>query len=450
MNYFKMSCYVNKLISFIMPDSTSSTAISDGKITQGQGEYIVFHEGLGGSRSPVSRETFEKVYKVLCDYAPVAILNRGPASVALNDCKNRYEVIKKTIKAIDPTLEIAFIPRTLYELVLTRKCIREDLKNQSICPLVNRDTHIRDFESDSEPSKCKAKHLEKKCWHFCYYADANNNDHPKIKDIAYRLNRSLTKIFAPTAAGFTYPELAQFAEREIAFLQFYHETSRRFKKSPTWYESFLSSACAGASSSRGGATVNFSAYTRLNNLAVEDEEDALIFRNSVALDCSKLAQTSFLLFRGSRLKNDTPVRVYKDTWRQPPRMVAYPQSLSYGSSLLGASMHDTGATPIYYMKQANNPHAMIVPFERWRDSPFYIPTTNTIAQLFSHGSYFHARSKIWEGADLSQTKGIWTKESELQRLQDHLTSHLSQKELVAQFEGYKKRAVLLDKPISKL
>ncbi|MEI6243208.1 MAG: hypothetical protein WCP39_07415, partial [Chlamydiota bacterium] len=43
-------------------------------------------------------------------------------------CSSRYEIIQEEIKKIDPALEIAFIPRTLYELIFIEQCIQEDLE----------------------------------------------------------------------------------------------------------------------------------------------------------------------------------------------------------------------------------------------------------------------------------------------------------------------------------
>jgi hypothetical protein len=90
----------------------SNLEISPDKITMGQGEYIVFHKFPTGEKQPLSPETFEQVYKVLLQYSPAALTNNG-SEKALEECANRYELLKAKLKEIDPTLEAVFITRTL-------------------------------------------------------------------------------------------------------------------------------------------------------------------------------------------------------------------------------------------------------------------------------------------------------------------------------------------------
>jgi hypothetical protein len=96
----------------------SNLEISPGKITMGQGEYVVFHKLPNGETKQVSPETFEQVYQILLQHSPAALVEGA----------NRSELIKAKLKDLDPTLEAIFVPRTLLELIFIRKCIREDDK----------------------------------------------------------------------------------------------------------------------------------------------------------------------------------------------------------------------------------------------------------------------------------------------------------------------------------
>src|ERR1700691_3191088 len=108
--------------------NNSSTSI----VTMGHGEYVVFYELPNGEKRELSRDAFEQVYKIFNQFSLAAIMKSGSGKEA-EEYANRYERIKKNVKEIDPTLEVAFVPRTLYELIFIRECISEDLKHNDIC-----------------------------------------------------------------------------------------------------------------------------------------------------------------------------------------------------------------------------------------------------------------------------------------------------------------------------
>ena len=68
-------------------------------------------------------------------------MNNGSEG-ASEKCANRYELIKIKLKEIDETLEAVFVPRTLYELIFIRECIKEDLDHKNPCQFLNPEFHL--------------------------------------------------------------------------------------------------------------------------------------------------------------------------------------------------------------------------------------------------------------------------------------------------------------------
>lgn len=404
----------------------------------GQGEYIAFHKLPNGEKEELSRDTFEQVYKILNHYSPAAIINRG-SDKAAEECSYRYELIKTKIKEIDSTLEVVFIPRTLYELIFIRKCIKEDLKHGNICSFLEPSDHkpsrLRHLNGDQDQIKkyLEAESLEKaqrKCWHLAYFEDAGDNEDQNVKDVAFRLNKVIIKTLSPSSEGFTYQEISILAEKEIQFLKKYREKcSENFEKRKNDKNVHLI-----FSTSTPGPTTNFGYdFSCIKTMSIQNDTDAQLVRNAIALDCSKIAQHSFFLYRGSKFEKDSVVSL-------EDKDIAY--SDSFGTSLFAGCIYDPGATAMYYMlNKKNDAYAISVPFTQLHLSPFYIPPTNTVAQLFGYGETFHSRTKAWKDFDLKKIDGINCAANHDKR--DHLKSDLSKDEFIAQFQSYKNRAIQL-------
>lgn len=70
-------------------------------------------------------------------------------------------------------------------------------------------------------------------------------------------------------------------------------------------------------------------------------------------------------------------------------------SLSYGKSMLSGALRDLTATVYYHTKvNKRDTYAVIVPFNEYESSPYYVPQTHAIIDLCSQGETFHPRSKI--------------------------------------------------------
>jgi hypothetical protein len=407
------------------------------QIKMGHGEYVVFKNSPEGEKEALSRDTFEKAYQVLDQYSPAAIVNNNSdKNAAAEQCANRYELIRTKIKEIDPSLEIAFIPRSLYELIFVRKCIKEDLKAKEVCPLlepyVQSHLHYPDEYANSPLGKeitkqMEAEKVKRKCWHLCYFNDAGDNQQGSVKDVAYRLNRVITKALLPQKGGFTYKELTEFTEKEIDFLKAHHT------KYPEYLEQIKTDkAHAIKNLDKSSPTTSFGVTTTwgsINSMSIRDDKDAQILRNAMALECSKVAQKSFLLYRGADFQSDSPIS--RNNANEP-------FSLSYGTGPLAGVLYDGGATAWHFMRNEQNAYVIPLPFEKLNDSPFYIPPSNAVSQLFGKGEIFHGRTKVQKGYENPTVQGV-----QFDRRTGHLKSNLTKEELVAQFQECKKAAIQL-------
>ncbi len=412
----------------------------ENRVTVGQGEYLVFHQMPNGDKKKLTQQTFEQIYKILTQHAPLTLISSG----SKEDCANRYALIQAKIKEIDPTLEAVFIPRTLYELVFIRKCIQEDLKHKTICPHLSKKAHqtsIRYFSDEQERQAyirgLKALRIQRKCWHICRFYDAGDNAHVRVKRIAYRLNNVMLKAFLPMKGGFTQEQLAAFTEKEIVFLQNHHENSEQLKEMIIHWKK--------QSFSTQGPTINFVMEVGETSVGIrKNETDGKIVRGAVTLECSRTAATSLFLYRGGNYNEDHPV----------DSSTGMPHSLSYGSSLFAGSVYDAGASAFHHMRKwENKAYALAIPFDEVQNSPFYVPPTNTVAQLFGEGELFHGRSKTWQGFNTNNLGGVdcvnvikEAADSEpgvLELKLKHLKSDLSQELLIAQYLKYSSNAIQL-------
>ncbi len=407
-----------------------SLEVIKDKITMGQGEYVVFHSLPNGEKKELTRETYDEVYKILNQYSPAAIINRG-AENAVEECNQRYELIKAKVKELDPSLEIVFVPRTLYELIFIRKCIQEDLKHNATCEFLDPGAHkitLKRFNGDQQKYEdyLKEKAIqqkERKCWHLCYFKDAGDNDHAGVKDVAYRLNQTIVKKFSPLKEGFTHQEYLEHAEKEIQYLQNHHKNGTEGKLDAIGNVNYP------------GPTANFGIESyrgSTKSMGIRNDKDAQIIRDAISVECSKVAQNAFFLYRGSIFQKDYPL-----CWDEKDRSY----SLSYGTGLFAGCLYDGGATAFHFMRNQKNAYAIPVPFDQLHKSPFYIPPTNIIAQLFGHGEIFHSRTKVWKDFDVNEMHGMNAGGNGDKR--EHLKSNLTKDELIGQYREYKNKAIQL-------
>lgn len=408
-------------------------------ITMGQGEYIVFHQSSTGEKRGLSPELYERAFQVLVQYSPGAIMQREAAD-ASQICADRYNVLKTKLKEIDPTLEAAFVPKTLYEMVYLKQCIEEDVNADKVCPLLDRGKHpfaFKKFQSlkvVNNEQEYKAFFENRKCWHLNFFPDhQEHHNEPGIINIASRLNQIMLNTFNPSSQGFTYQQLSTFTENHINFLKTHHN-SRAWFINPT-KEDLAKHNCENIHLWPGPA-INFAirnTYQSSQPMGIRDDADARIIRHAIALECSAIAQHSLFIFRGSNYKKDLPVSA-------SDKAKAY--SLSYGSLFAGA-LFDAGATAFTYMRRNHlNAYALPIPLDHLaNDSPFFIPAHHTLVGMCGGGETFHTRTKGWNNFDVKNFAGMNIRHH--QETLDHLKSNMSQNELIRSFLTIKRRAIHL-------
>jgi hypothetical protein len=401
------------------------------KITTGQGEYVVFYPSTLTEKKNLTKASYSQVYAVINQFSPIAIINEEASDdVAKQEkCEKRYELIKLEIKKIDSDLEVAFVPSTLYELIFIRKCIEEDLKQGTICPLIlpiNHTTKVEHYDKqndyDNFVREMSKQKKERKCWHLCCFEDFGENDHPSVEKVAQRLNEVVVETLKPTSEGFSVPEFIQHVNEQLNFFKNHHKTCcKKIENVPTL-----------VAEGKIGPTINFGyeeiGESDLKPMGIRDDKDAQIIRNAVALECSEIAKKSFLIFRGADYQMDSICRNKRV------------QSLSYGYRLFSGGIFDGGATAYTYMRNAKNAYATPVPFEQLKNSPFYISIANTVALLFSRGEIFHCRTKAPKGYNLQELDGI---NIDYEDKLTHLESDFTKEELLAEFQSYHKQAIQL-------
>lgn len=417
-------------------NKTMSTVDSPNKVTCGQGEYIVFYHSPDGQKQTLSKEDFDKVYTVFLEFSAKKLLeNLSPEGV--QSYINRYENIRERVKLINKALEINFIPRTLYELVLVEQCIVEEMT--TFCLNINPKTHEKVSKAAkalSTKSSTTETNVEKQqqavinamqhrldngCWHRKVFRNTENDDDPEIINIAYRLNAIMVELFNSCDIGFTEEELIAHTKKQLLFLQSHRNAEPTQIKKYTKEDLF-------------GLAVNFyydcEYKTRdqmiIPGMGIGNAQDAHIITAAVALEYSKKAHEAFLIYRGAILEKESILSQNES-----------PHSLSYGTSLLAGSLFDRFGTAWSYMKQSGcDAFAISIPFDQLYTSPFHIPVAHTISQFLGKGEIFHARSKIWNGFTVDENTmidGIYDFECNIQHL---VSFNLSKEDLVQQFKNY--------------
>ena len=151
------------------------------QIRNGYGEFVVFHHHPDKSKTPLSKEEFKQAYTILNEHAPDKMKSEAYAN---RDVQIRARLREK----ISQDCDIAFIPRTLYELILIRKGLEEESRDpQKICGvktlnkdiLLNMDAvqitedeiRFTVFGNTTDRKVVKKAIKDSKCWHRCYFDD---------------------------------------------------------------------------------------------------------------------------------------------------------------------------------------------------------------------------------------------------------------------------------------
>ena len=403
-----------------MSSSVSELSVSESVLLEGQGDYIVYRRREDEVLEAPHPEVFARCYQILNENLPIALVHRGRAI----ECAERYTRIQKLVKEIDPTLGVAFVPKTLYELGLIKKLIKEDLINGALCP-----KHI--FNAGKVRRAWMMRHLTSKreCLHLLPWVGDRVEIISEMVSVAYRLNNAFIKKLSVSSLGFSFPELLKMVNKKITFLENYYRErgadSLIHKDKDSVYEAFLE-----------GPTISFGLGSEaFGSIPFDGGFPSGLVRKGLEFDCSELSRTSFVLYRGGNFSKDLSVE-----------NEGVPYSSSFGTSLFAGICYDTDATAFYHMcKRDSNAYAIVIPYDELPDSDFYIPLANTLQQLCGKGEFFHARTKVWKEADSSiGWKGIdWGLFRDLEvSMISLLKSDHSRDELSRRLIEYKQKAVI--------
>lgn len=384
------------------------------KIGNGYGEYIIFHNTP--EQLVLKQELYDRVYPIVSQY------NCYPSD-------DQFRLIQDAIQKIDCSLDIVFIPRTLYELIFIRASIEEEVGKEAVCALQSEqgykafEKHWKNNDSTIERVKDYVKDKLKNCWHLCCYTTEIGIEFERT--LAFRMNDLVIRKLHPTGF-FTGKQIVKFAETELDF----------FRKHRKEFPNILFSPFETPYGSRG-ASINFG-YDQSDGerlycypMGINNNNDAQIIRNAIALECDEIAQNSFILYRGGSLHLDTERSEgsVKNT------------SFSYGTSLFAGAFVDATATVFYYtIEKRRDTYAIVIPYKEYEKSPFHVPVASVIRQLSSRGEFFHPRSKLpTDTPEEGYVYGIsGTKEKP-----NYLLSSLNAKELAVQLNTYHSKALLL-------
>ncbi|MCE5316437.1 MAG: DUF648 domain-containing protein [Parachlamydia sp.] len=344
------------------------------EVQAGYGEYVVFRETAAGKQL-VEKEVYERVDAVFKHYTP----HRNPAAGHLPG-QERYTQIRNQVKAISPDLEVAFIPRTLLELIFLRQCVEEDLTKGQICHMLS--PHMR------KPAALEAL-KNRVCWHKCYIDEEHTaaSQEERIKDVSFAFNNALVKKLPSKGRLLSFDSISLLLNDHLRFFRDLHESSRT---------AMSVKAHRMANCNFPGPTTQLaveSSRGQIRSMGISNEEQERIVSNAVTLECSKVAETSLLVYRGGNLQEDLP------------QQYGAPYSLSYGTGLFAGALFDGGATAFHFMRQTskNNwlgksreAYAVPVPCDELKTSPVHIPGGSVVEQISAHGEWFHARSKCWK------------------------------------------------------
>lgn len=328
-------------------------------INHGYGEFVCYRVDSEMTKISLDHSLYDQCYQLFRQASLVSAENKI------------HEFLDRELTQIDPAIKISFIPRTLYELFYIESCVKETFRLKSICKNIN-------------PHKDDLTDSDSKCWHRNCFRDFGDDQDKKIISLSYRLNNRIMRKLKTTKSGtLSYDLIIALANEKLAFLASCYAGSK----------SDLSQqleSCLGKSDYIGisaNMCIDYD-WQACKPLGISSERVKKLALNAIALECSSLAKGKFILYRGARFDKDFPI-VYEDSGQ-----IKYIHSLSYGSGLFAGGMYDPGATVFHYLQnQDNHAFAVLVPKAEAASSPFAIPTTHPLCQIFGKGEEFHARSR---------------------------------------------------------
>lgn len=385
-------------------------------IKNGYGEFIIYQINERGERY-ISEKTFAKAFSQLKDFSISSCIKEQQ----LEKYALRHELIREVLnKELGSSVEIAFIPRTLYELSFLKKCINEDLKNGEICALYEKS--LRTQVQLEFIDKLQGYQEKRRCLHHKEYMnDFEGFTDEFIQSLAYRLNKTLIKKFSAQST------LQNIIGEVQQLIQFFSDFYLRPEKKLTFLKN-----------GTGDSPIENFAYRKSYHFMGIHPDNAINFiQEAVLLECSDELKNHLILYRGGYYHKEQSIEN-----NHPDKKDKGAFSYSYGAGLFSGAVYDPGATAYHHMiKHDKDAFAILVPLVQLiQGSPFHVPLAHTIVQLLGSGEYFHGRIKTWKNSEVSG--GVQSHYCTLKR-DDLLISDLSKEESIRLYQETLKKSFLL-------
>lgn len=381
--------------------------IIPGSIESGYGEFYVFN--TTGVKVP--KDKYDAAFQIIAESSLIAIARSDKANKS-ELAQHRVTIMREKIKQLDPALEIGFIPRVLYELLFIRKCMKEEIRDQEFCDYCYKGA-AREIEKHPENEETiKQDIIKRKCWHAKSFGPENSSQDPILRNYAFRINKYIVKALKPTTSGFTYQQFKKFAEIEIQQLQKFYSEFKPFEE-------------------RKGESLTLN-MSKEGAFGIANEKQSQLILKVLELECSKISQNAFLLYRGSGANGSDSIFCKFSDQSDYHR-------LSYGTGLFAGCVFDSTATAFYFMRQeVLDGFALVVPIEKLSRSIFDYPEGNGLSQLLGRGEYFHVSTKRW--------KGLW---ADVQSPDRYINwdSDIEKSDYIAQFQDYSSRTIFLSQHV---
>lgn len=433
----------NESPSPMPPVTTSLTEKSilpqEGVIKNGFGEYLVYRMNSEGKKESIAPDEHNVIFE---------IIESARALKGEEFPENRNTYLKGKIQEkLGADVQIAFIPRSLYELIYLQECVQEDLNNKKCCNgAETRTTKLWENKTPENQLEIE-KRLKNYFWQHCLFVDSDYTESlaPKgnvdcrqeyVKIVAAKLNEVALKRFSAqdeNAEGFTFQDVQKVTDICIDFFKnLRDENSSNHSIALSIHELGHYPSIAKVFASE--------ALRRQNGgtgmpLRVADERQIQIINKAIQLECSAEAINHHIFYRGSQHSQDTLERDGQQ------------HSLSFGS-LFGGASYDRGACAFQYMHNPrNNALAYVIPLNKLLEgkTPFTIPNVPPLIPIMSWGEYFHGRTLVGKENDPQEkARGFgFNSDMVISRLPSFCKTDQSREDLKHNFEKYKNRAHLL-------
>ena len=431
----------------------------DGVIKNGYGEYLVYRMSHEGKRIAVSEKEYIEIFDII-EKTRTQVPN------------NRHAYLEEKIQEkLGKEVQIAFIPRTLYEQIFLHECILEEMDKRNSLNAREVGAHAvleTTIEEKEEPKENKGERyglemssndrkeyikrgMQRAFWQLCIYKDQDyeqgfkkrhEDDYRQehLVKVASKLNEVALAKF--NGKIFTFAEIVDVQNQEIDFFKSlkdpqsenYAKTKIRFLTYPSLAQRFRDEQHPIRSH-------------ELYPLGIEKEtgRGTQIVQKAVQLECTAEAVNHLLLYRGAKFDQDEMMRK-DDLANSLSDEKELANSLSFGTSLYGGALYDGGATAIHYMRKITDAQVFMIPLEKQlkNETPFHAYFVHPLVSLGSMGEIFHARTKIWKLPDNAEVLGfLGLAKYKFSQIKECCKTDQTKENLKTSFAEYKSKAYIL-------